>query len=356
MINKLCVIGHPSRLGGADTELDHQIKCWHHMGIEVHICHTGELDNNCISMELKKRGCIYHKSIDWPSIEGLHCISFCNGEFLKHLPIIKKYARTTTFVNCMTWNFPAELEMQEKGMIDFHLYQTNHAFERVGKKLLQYQDYRPLMFVPYFCADDFTYYDIRPQERFKFGRISRADADKFNIRQLWIYETMTAPTLKEGIILGWNDKIQEKFGRRPDSYVKTYPECGITQDEFYRHSDVIIMATDTFENLPRVGMEAMASGSILIVDNKGGWRLLIEDGVTGWLCNDDREFVYKSCRAAFEIEEKARMRQAARDKLKREWGIEAAAKSWETVFKSWENLESPASGRIIAPTRKIIIP
>ena len=82
----------------------------------------------------------------------------------------------------------------------------------------------------------------------------------------------------------------------------------MTQQEFYRTCEAIIMTTDTTENLPRVGLEAMASGSILVVDNRGGWQQLVEDGVTGWLCRDDREFVYKASRCAFESEERSQMR------------------------------------------------
>lgn len=46
MIDTVCIIGHPSRLGGADTELDHQIYCWQAMGVDVHVCHTGPIDAN----------------------------------------------------------------------------------------------------------------------------------------------------------------------------------------------------------------------------------------------------------------------------------------------------------------------
>jgi hypothetical protein len=85
MLEALCVIGHPSRLGGADTELDHQITCWRAMGVEVHICHTGELDSHLKGMQLEARGCVYHTPRDWESLEGMHCISFCNGDFLSNL-------------------------------------------------------------------------------------------------------------------------------------------------------------------------------------------------------------------------------------------------------------------------------
>jgi len=337
-IDALCVIGHPSRLGGADTELDHQIRCWQAMGIEVHLCHTGSLDANLRAMQMQERDCIYHDSRDWPSLEGMHCISFCNGGFLEHLPEIRRYARTTTFVNCMTWNFDREVEMQQRGLIDFHIYQTEHAFERISPKLASLGNYRPLRVVPYFHTEEFPHHDNRPQDKFRFGRISRGDADKFGKQQLWIYETMTAPVLKEGMIVGWDHRARQRFGREPDAYIRALPEGSISQREFYRTCEAIIMTTDTFENLPRVGFEAMSSGSILVVDNRGGWQLQVEDGVTGWLCADDREFVYKASRCAFEPEERDAMRRRARAKLNREWGLEASMESWEQVFRRWVKL------------------
>ena len=52
MIKELCVIGHPSKLGGADTELDHQIHLWREMGVGVNICHTGtHYDDNLLKMK-----------------------------------------------------------------------------------------------------------------------------------------------------------------------------------------------------------------------------------------------------------------------------------------------------------------
>ncbi|QDV52174.1 glycosyltransferase [Gimesia fumaroli] len=337
MIDELCIIGHPSRLGGADTELDHQIYCWQAMGVEVHICPSGPLDDNQKAMQMEKRGCIYHEANDWASLEGMHCISFCNGQFLKHVESIKRYARTTTFVNCMSWNFDKEVEGQSKGFLDFHLYQTQHSFDKVSRKLKGHGTYRPLYFIPYFHAEDFPYIDDRLQDKFRFGRISRDDGDKFHSRQLWIYETMTSPLVKQGLILGWGPSVEKKFDRLPESYISVLPPGAISQRAFYAQCEAIIMSTDTFENLPRVGFEAMASGSILIVDNRGGWKLEVEDGVTGWLCNDEREFVYKASRCAFEQEERNRMRLAALKKLQKEWGLQPAMDSWARIFGQWKN-------------------
>ena len=159
-------------------------------------------------------------------------------------------------------------------------------------------------------------------------------------RQLWIYETMTAPVLKEGLIVGWDDRARSKFGREPDNYIRAVGEGGVSQQEFYEFCDAIILTTDTFENLPRVGFEAMASGSVLVVDNRGGWQLEVDDGVTGWLCRDDREFVYKASRCAFEAAERTRMQGAARHKLESEWGLAHAMDSWNRVFAAWSVLST----------------
>jgi glycosyltransferase involved in cell wall biosynthesis len=341
MIKELCVVGHPSKLGGADTELEHQIRLWREMGVDVYLCHTSGFDNraNIMKEQMLSIGCKYIPSKSWKDLKDFHVISFCNGQFLANIEEIKKYAKSTTFVNCMTWNFEKELKAHEKGLIDFFLYQTQHQYDKGSVKLKEISsiNYRPLFFNPYFNTEDFPFVERKNNDFFKFGRISRGDADKYNKHQIWIWETMTAPVLKSGIVLGWDNRAICKLGTLP-SYIKGYNEGAITQQELYKECDVIIMSTDTYENLPRVGFEAMSSGSVLVVDNKGGWKVLVEDGKTGWLCNDQREFVYKCSRSAFEINETNELRYNARTKLINDWGKEHSAKSWELVFKEWSKI------------------
>ena len=337
MIKELCVVGHPSALGGADTELDHQIRLWRTMGIEVYICHTGGFDENLVKVrdQMLELGCHYIESNSWKDLEGFHTISFCNGNFLSNITEIKKYAKSTTFVNCMTWNFAKEIEAQQNGMIDFHLYQTQHQFQRVSPELQkQGSKYTPIMFKPYFDTSKFPFTLHTHTNAFRFGRISRPDPSKFHSSQVWIWETMTAPTMKEGIILGWDNSLISKVGQLP-GYVKGYKPGEISAQEFYDRCEVIIMNTDTFENLPRVGFEAMASGCVLVVNNRGGWRTLVADGTTGWLCDSEREFVYKSSRAAFEKTETIDFAIKARNMLEKEWGTESSLASWLNIFDQW---------------------
>lgn len=331
-MDRICVIGYPSRLGGADTELDHQIRCWQSLGLTVHLLHTGDLDANLQAMRMEDRGCVVHKPRDWKACQGMHVISYCNGEFLKNLEIIKGYAKSTSWVNCMTWLFDAEREAHRQGLIDHFLYQTAHAREKVLPEL---QAINPrvqwFQIAPYFYADEFPYITSRPTDRFRFGRISREDGGKYHPAQLWVYETMVAPVLKEGVILGINDEIRQKIGTEPN-WIKGYPAGGIPVRDVYQHSDCIIQMTETYENLPRIGFEAMASGSLLIVDDRGGWRELVMHKQTGFLCRDQREFVYYATRAAFETEERRQMIRNARDWLDATWGLERAQQEWSRFF------------------------
>jgi glycosyltransferase involved in cell wall biosynthesis len=138
---------------------------------------------------------------------------------------------------------------------------------------------------------------------------------------------MVAPVLKSGIILGINDEIRKKIGREPD-WIHGFPAGGLTAQALYAHAACIIQMSDGEENLPRVGFEAMASGSLLIVDDRGGWRELVRHRETGFLCRDQRDFVYYASRAAYEPDERRRMAGNARAWLEANWGLEQAKREW----------------------------
>jgi glycosyltransferase involved in cell wall biosynthesis len=329
---RICVIGYPSKVGGADTELDHQIRCWQAMDVEVHLLHTGLIDSNLQQMHMEKRGCIIHEPRNWKSCKGMPVISYCNGQFLKSIRQIREYATKIMWVNCMSYLFDLEKDAHKDGLIDFFIYQTDHVMEKVRPELIlinkafHYEKIRP-----YFHKDDFSYIRNRPTDKFRFGRISRDDAAKFHQAQLWVYEAMVAPTLKEGIILGINDTVRKKIGQEPN-WIKGYKAGAISAQELYKHSECVIQMSDTYENLPRIAFEAMSSGSMLIVDNRGGWKELVLHKQTGFLCNNQREFVYYSSRAAFEPEERRQATQNAYDWLNTNWSMESAKKEWSRLF------------------------
>ncbi|HEY1068304.1 MAG TPA: glycosyltransferase, partial [Pirellulales bacterium] len=140
-----------------------------------------------------------------------------------------------------------------------------------------------------------------------------------------------APVLKQGVILGINDGIREKIGREPN-WITGYPAGAVPVQKVYQHADCIIQMSETYENLPRVGFEAMASGCLLIVDDRGGWREEVLHGQTGFLCRDQREFAYYASRAAFERQERLQMAANARRWLISQWGMEQAKAGWSKFF------------------------
>lgn len=356
MIDEICVIGHPSFCGGADTELYDQIKCWHKMGIQVYICHTAPIYGSLLNIQkdlIENYNCKYITPRQWQFLEGMHCISFCNGEFLKNIHYIKKHAKTTTFVNCMTWNFHVEVKAQSKGLIDFHLYQTQHAFDKVSVQLKKFKDYKPILFNPYFDSSKFKYINNRPNDHFRFGRISRADMQKYSHDQFIIYDKIKSKVPKSGVVLGWNhltehktnikpsDIIEKKINNKVAKFYKNYiqlcSEGFISQQDFYNFCDVLILNADTFENLPRVGFECMASGTILVVNNRGGWTLQVKNEETGFLCDTSEDFINKSTFLANNPGKKEEIREASYKYLEDNWGLEKSMKSWDLVFKQVSN-------------------
>lgn len=342
-MDEIAVIGHPSKYGGADTELDHQIHVWQALGMRVHLIHTGPLDERLRAMRMAEdRGCVVHEPRDWRQVRGRVVISYCNGQFLEALAEIRSHEpRAILWVNCMTWLFPREKEAHEAGLIDWFLYQTEAVREKVAPELAGLNPQLNQAVVdPYFDASRFEFLPDKPTDRFRFCRISREDLGKFHESQLWIYEAMTAPNPKEGTILGVNDAVREKLtggpkGERviPD-WIRALPAGAEPVEEVYRRSHALIMMADPSltENLPRVGFEAMATGTVLCVDDRGGWRDEVVPGETGFLCGDPREFVYRASRLAWEPEERRQLAENARDHLASRWSLEASKASWAAFF------------------------
>jgi glycosyltransferase involved in cell wall biosynthesis len=335
--NKVYVYGFPGLYGGAGTELHHQIIVWRKMNREVHIIPTNAgYKNEPLYQEMLDIGVTVHTHNDFSSIElGAPVLGFCNSEFLDNLPEIYKYTRNTVFVNCMTWLFDKEKLRMREGLIGAFLYQNNEVLVK-NKPLLQAlnqsHNIKFLEFNPYFDDAKFPFVESRDETSFTIGHISRQDADKYAKNTLHIWEYCVAPVPKKGIILGFDTRTEAKIGK-PFDWIKTYvDQTKLSQQDFYKATDAIVQPTDTTENYPRIGFEAMSSGCVLIVDNRGGWRKQVKHGVTGWLCNNEREFIYYASKMAFEPELRKKMALAARKHCGELSSLETSMASWGSVF------------------------
>lgn len=336
-LKRLFVYGFPALYGGAGTELHHQIIAWGHMGVEVHIIPTNPgYRQEALYKEMIERGVTVHEMNDWGAIErGYPVLSFCNADFLKHLPEIHARTSRTVFTNCMTWLFDKEKERMTEGMIGMFLYQNDAVRKKNMPELQGLNDdpeIRFMTFKPYFENSLFTFIEKRSGEHFGCGRISRQDADKFAKDTLHIYEYFVSPKFKKGLFLGYDHRAQQKIGKPFDWITVATDQTVCSQQDFYKHCEIILQPTDTTENWPRVGFEAMSSGSILIVDKRGGWEQMIEHGKTGWLCEHPRDFIYYASKMAYEPNIRNDMAEAARLHGLELGGLEASIESWELVF------------------------
>jgi glycosyltransferase involved in cell wall biosynthesis len=288
-------------------------------------------------------GVIVHSFNEWEVLTAEDVVmGFCNAEFLEHLPVICERTRRTVFVNCMTWLFDKEKERMAEGKIAMFLYQNEQVRLKHEPQLRALNDDPKVRFVtfsPYFDSSAFPFIEKHSEEFFGCGRISRQDSDKYAANTLHIYEYVVAPVPKRGLFLGFGEGSEQKIGRPYHWITTAYDSSMISQQDFYRHCRIVLQPADTTENWPRVGFEAMASGSVLIVDDRGGWQQMVEHGKTGWLCRHERDFIYYASKMAYEPELRDRMAEAARLRGLALGGLEVAKASWLEVLKVMADLE-----------------
>ncbi len=336
--------GFPGKYGGASTELHHQIKLWLAMEVEVHIIPSQvNYQNEPLYAELVQSGVVIHGCNQWEVLTTEDAVlGFCNAEFLTHLPEIHARTKRTVFINCMTWLFDLEKQRMAEGLIAMFLYQNEEVMQKnmpVLQALNPTANARFLTFIPYFDTAAFPFIKERTADHFGCGRISRQDADKYAANTLHIYEYFVAPVMKRGLFLGFDARSEAKIGR-PHSWITTACDSSIiSQQDFYQHCQIILQPSDTTENWPRVGFEAMASGSVLIVDDRGGWRQMIEHGKTGWLCQHERDFIYYASKMAYEPELRHEIAHNARQRGLELGGFEKAKESWVRVFRELDEIE-----------------
>ena len=336
-MRKLFILGFPSMYGGAGAELYHQIHLWRKAfpEIELHIIPTNiGFTNEQLYKEMLDLGVTMEEPMNFSVItKDDAIINFCSKDFLINLEKIKLFTSRIMWSNCMTWLFDLEKLKAHKDIIRFYLYQRPQVRDDHQKELEKLgASGHFIHFVPYFESSmlDFS---VNHGEKINLGRISRSDADKFSRNTLHIYEYIVSPKFKQGRFLGWNDKLVDKIGK-PYEWIKTYTnQHELPVKDFYKLTDIIVQPTDTTENWPRIGFEAMYSGKPLLVDNRGGWQYMIDHGVNGFLCDSPRDFIYWGSRLCYEPELREKIATNALEKAKSLSSFEVSKESWKQVFE-----------------------
>ena len=165
------------------------------------------------------------------------------------------------WVNCKSYLFDDEKLAHKKGWIDWFLYQRQEVLEEANEQLKEInENLNQALVKPFFDSSRFPFVDDRDESRFRVCRISREDTGKFHSAQLWVYETMVAPVLKEVTILGVNDAVRKKLvgagHTNLPNWIKGLPAGSKPVQEIYRENHCLIHMADPAqtENLPRVGI------------------------------------------------------------------------------------------------------
>ncbi len=336
-MKNLFIVGHPSEYGGAGSELYCQIKLWKKAfpDIQLWIIPTMQnVFNEPLYREMLNLGIEYCDVRDYSVIESEDAvINFCSSQFLDDLEEINKFTKRVMWVNCMTYVFANEKKKAKENLISHYLYQRDGVLkdhQRIIEKVGGVAKF--IRFNPYFDSEKLAF-SVKDSEKTNIGRISRADADKFAKSTLHIYEYIVSPKVKHGHFLGFSSKSQEKIGK-PHSWITTYAnQHALSVKDFYNTVDFIVQPTDTTENLPRIGFEAMYSGKPLVVDNRGGWQTMIEHGVSGFLCDTPRDFIYWGSRLSYEPELREQIAHKAKERAEEVSSFEVSKESWAKVFE-----------------------
>ena len=317
---EIWIAGAPSFVGGADTELYHQIILWRKNNIDVHIVPNtpGSMTPAMIDI-VKNLGCFIEEYK--PEIfAGKVVVSYCNGPALERLPEISKFKpRAFIWFNCMTWTFDPELAGIKNGWIT-HLgfvskYQRNYLLREYSKKLPEMCIDGSVQFgangfpslLEYSPYLDISQFDIltKSDEYFGVGRVSRADTGKYSADCWRIFDRVLTPGPKKAFLLGYSEEVGKKIGPPPAGLDWIWWTAGaISTREFYSKIDVMIHKTGgSRESYCRVLVEAMAHGVVPLVERNYAFPEILSKSThlsEFLMCDSSDEMSFKASQLAFD--------------------------------------------------------
>lgn len=341
MKKEIWVAGYPSFLGGADTELLHNICLWRKHDVDVNLVPLFGCDSK-IQQVMTEMGCITH-NYNPKIFKDKILISYCNGNFLNELPKISEQGKPKMVLwnNCMTFSFPKEIEAHKNGLIDYHVFVSDYQRKWLEPQLSVHKKVNILEgYKPYFDPNnklqqiEFSYRE--PQDWFALGRISRDDGAKFSSDMWNIFYKVCTPKQKKVFILGYGPNAHKKCGNAPNGLDwQTWEPNVIPVKNFYNLIHCIIHKTGgSRESYCRIVPEAYSFGVPMIVENDYAFPQLIQNEVTGYICNSSDEMSYRASELAFNEQKRKDMIFAGRDFLINE--IASVDKCWSAWEQLWK--------------------
>jgi len=338
----LFVIGYPSDIGGANTELWHTVKLWRRFGLGVTLIPTWRADPTW-RQRLDAIGCRTCESNpddlqNVPQLAGSVVVSLCNTRFLAVAERFRKLRCKIVWLGCMNWLFPEErIHYRKHGLFDRHVFQSGYQCAELRPQLAKYGPFQEECNVGQIIrgAFDVEEFPFRPRphaprEPFVIGRLSRAAADKFSPRMWDTYARV--PHTIAARVMGWHASVEARLGR-PPRWAECLPAGAETSRAFLASLHCLAQAGGAaVENWPRVALEAMAAGVPVVAENRGGWREMIRHDQTGFLSNDDDEMACCIGRLAHNAAYRRQIIEQARHAL------ETDLANPETWWSRWQAL------------------
>ena len=246
LIDHLFIIGYPSAIGGANTELWHTVKLWRRFGLGITLLPTWHADA-AWRARLEEIGCrtIVCQADALPRVPGLAgsvVVSFCNTKFLAVAERIARLGCRTIWLGCMNWLFPQErLHYRRFGPFDRHVFQSRHQHDQLAGQLRPYgyQEHQGRIIRGAMDAGEIVF-QPRPHaagEPLVVGRISRADPDKFSPTLWRTYGRIPHPVRAR--VLGWRDSVQARTGP-PPAWAECFPAGAQPAAEFLQSLHVLV--------------------------------------------------------------------------------------------------------------------
>jgi hypothetical protein len=386
-------LGFPGAMGGANTEMLHTIAVWRLSGIDVTLVPTWNKAEGPMMAKMQGIGCEIAQATpatigQVPGIAGSIVHSMCNSHFWEVFGTLKKLGCKTVWSSCMTFEFPETLAAYKAhGPCDAYHFQSEFQRQEVTATLAKLgiavtsgrcpvvssqwsvvsgplsvvsgqlqrttdngqrtaSPPRPLATLIR-GAFDFTDYPFAPRphgpdEEFFVGRLSRPDQDKWS-SNLWPILTAVPYPQRRALAMGWTLALNRKCGQ-PPKWAQTFTPQQIPVPEFLSRCHAMIgLNGGARENWPRIGLEAMAAGVPLVVQNLWGWREMIVHGETGFLCDNDQDFAFYLALLARDEGLRLRIADNARSAVERMANPMIIGQQWRTLFESLKPESVPES-------------
>jgi len=339
-MRKIYYLGYPGNMGGANTECWHTIKLWRENGWNVDIIPTwGEdkfWEERLKSIGVKTHHVQLNNLEDIKDLSDSTVVSMCNANLWLAYPKLKTLGCKIVWMNCMTFLFNSEKKSVKRyGFPDAYVFQSKFQksvlesdLEKIGYDLSSSYLIRG--------AFDTSEFFFRPKEHkpnsfFVIGRLSRPAADKWS-KNIWYVLGAVPYKYRRAMFMGWNKSLENKLGA-PPKWAICYDPQALTVQKFLEKCHVLISCNDTArENWPRVGLEAMAVGVPLVVENAWGWKEMVKHGETGLLYNCEEEMAYYLAKLAYNEKLRLQLLTAARENLNIIANKEEISKKWKELF------------------------